>query len=669
MTIKIISLLTKTYKEILFGMRIFTKLLSCFMVVCTTLVVACSTDPVEQTPQDTTLSVTVDQPVLNVDAKEGRHSVGYTITNGINGIDIVAESDATWIHSFETSEGRLWFTAATNSKNEEREANIAIRYPNHNIVLVKVIQAPYDGTTFEMTIKDECSTSCVTVVKPSSDDIIYIPLLAEKSYFYTAEIFDEEALFLDDYNYFMKLVEEYAVEDVESFLLLNDIAFKGESEIKWTGMVPDKEYVFYVYAIEFDAEKRDYTLASPISHVIFELPAGKLEKVEFDVEVKINGPEAEYIFEPINYDGKYFIQIFERGEYMYLGQDQTPDENYCSLVSQSWVDMINIYMQSGYTAEQLMEIMCLQGADSYTEIRKAETDYCMIFYAIGMVDGLPQVTSEPYKVNFRTGVVEPSDMTFDVKVENCYVRVADITITPSSNNEPYVATFVKKSDVSGTTNEEILKWLTSHQLSTYRGTISTHVSNLEPETEYSLFIFGYFGGVITTDLMRVEFATEAEGVCENSVVNVKWNAPYSLIELEMSDPDKYYNYGMFENMGWYAMWSEIETEQPSNDVYYCIYRAEKLAQGGEQEIFNDLVSYPSPKVQLLTGESDVLYVMCAVTMDYKGNYSEMWVSDPFRHEYNDTTKKPIDELLDKLSEANPEPEPARQSLSLAEMCK
>lgn len=649
-------------------MRIFTKLLSCMMVACVALMTACGTDPVEQKPKDDTLKVTVDQEVINVGAQEGRHCVGYTIANGISGIDIVAESDATWLHSFETKESKLWFSVNTNPSNKEREAQIAIRYPNHGIVLIKVIQAPYDGTTFELKITDESSTSCKSVITPSSDDIIYLPYLAEKDYLLTAGIVDEQDLFMDDYNYYMSIIKEYSVEDIESFMLMNDMVFKGESEIKWTGMNPNKEYVLYVYAIEFTADKLDYKIASPVSYIMFELPAGKLEKVEFDVEVKVSGPEVEYIFEPIGYDGKYFIQVFEQGEYMYLAEDQTPDEGYCTMVSKTWIDTINIYMQSGYTAEQLMEIMCLQGADSYTELRKADTNYCMIFYAIGMVDGLPQVTSEPYKVNFRTGVVEPSDMTFDVKVENCYVRVADISVTPSSN-EPYVATFVKKSDVSGTTNEEILNWLSMYQLNTYRGAVSSHVANLEPETEYSLFVFGYYGGVITTDLTRVDFTTEPEGKGENSVIRVDWCAPYSLKELEMSDPDKYYNYGMFENMGWYAMWSEIVTEKPSDDVYYCIYRAEKLAQSGEQEIFEDLVSYPSPKVQLLTGESGVLYVMCAVTMDYKGNYSEMWVSEPFRYDYNEETKRPIDELLNKLNEANPESEPARQSLSITEMRK
>lgn len=641
-------------------MRIFTKLLSWIMVACVTLMVACGTDPVEQKPKDDTLKVTVDQDVINVDAEEGRHSVGYTIANGINGIDIVAESDATWLHSFETEEGKLWFSVNTNPSNKEREAQIAIRYPSHSIILVKVIQAPYDGTTFELEITDESSTNCTSVIRPSSNDIIYLPYLAEKDYLLTAGISDEQDLFRDDHDYYMSIVNEYGVEDVEAFMLMNGMVFKGESKIKWTGMNPNKEYVLYVYAIEFTADKRDYNIASPVSYIMFELPAGKLEKVEFDVEVKVNGPEVEYIFEPIGYDGKYFIEIFEQGEYMYLAEDETPDENYCTLVSTTWIDTINIYMQSGYSAEQLIDIMCLEGADSYTELRNADTNYCMILYAIGMVDGLPQVTSEPYKVNFRTGIVEPSDMTFDVKVENCYVRVADISVTPSSN-EPYVATFVKKSDVSGTTNEEILKWLTMYQLSTYRGAVSSHVTNLEPETEYSMFVFGYYGGVITTDLTRVDFKTEAESVCENSVVNVTWNAPYSLIELEMSDPDKYYNYGMFESMGWYAMWAEIETEKPSDDVFYCIYRAERLVQGDTQAIFDDLVNSPNPKVRLLTGENDVLYVMCAVTMDYKGNYSEMWVSEPFFYEYNEDTKLPIDELLTKLNEGV---EPQLQSLSL-----
>ena len=39
--------------------------------------------------------------------------------------------------------------------------------------------------------------------------------------------------------------------------------------------------------------------------------------------------------------------------------------------------------------------------------------------------------------------------------------------------------------------------------------------------------------------------------------------------------------------------------------------------------------------------------MCAVAMDYKGNYTDLWVSDPFSFSFNNGTL-PIEELLEKL---------------------
>ena len=120
------------------------------------------------------------------------------------------------------------------------------------------------------------------------------------------------------------------------------------------------------------------------------------------------------------------------------------------------------------------------------------------------------------------------------------------------------------------------------------------------------------------------------------------------MELEAYDSDRYYNYGMFETMGWYAMWSEIITEQPSQDLFYCIYSAQEVAVYGEQAVFDDLVSYSCSPTQILTGQNGTLYVMCAVTMDYRGNFSDMWMSEPFMYNYDASTKRPLEELVEKI---------------------
>ncbi len=617
--------------------------------------VGCSETPVDETPKTTTVELA--ETSVAVAAEGGECSVGYTIANGISGIDIVAKSDAEWITNISTAEQVLKFHVAQNSLNEERVARIIVKYPAIDDVELVVKQAAFEGVTFQIEITDKTTTTCKTTITPSDPDALYIAYMADLSYFYQAGITTAEQLFEDDYNYFMGFAEQFDAPYLEEFLLANEVAFKGETTITWTQMTPDTEYVIYVYAIDVNDANDDYSLASPISHKMFSLSANDLAEVKFDVVVDINGPEATYHITPVDWEGKYYLDIYEESEWMYRPEGTELDDDYARVVSNTWMSLISMYMQSGYSAEQLIELMCLEGEESYSEVRKASTNYAMILYAIEMVDGLPQVVSKPQLVNFRTGDVLQSDMQLDIQVTNNYVRVADIAVTPSYNDVPYTVALIATEEVPEGDDNVIIQWMTDNfQLDIFKGSIFSHLNTLKPDTEYSVLAFGYYGGEVTTPLFRKDFTTEPEGECLNSIVSVTWDAPYSLAELEARFPDKYFNYGMFESMGWYAMWAEIETAEPTQDMFFYIYDASIFVTQGEQAVFNDLVSYVSPKTQLLTAESGELYVMCAVIMDYKGNYSPMWVSDPFTYTYSAETKKPLDELVEKLGISEPEPQ-------------
>ena len=162
-----------------------------------------------------------------------------------------------------------------------------------------------------------------------------------------------------------------------------------------------------------------------------------------------------------------------------------------------------------------------------------------------------------------------------------------------------------------------------------------------------------------------EFKTEQEGVCENEVLGVNITAPYSLVALEEAMPDTYYNYGQFEYMGWYAMCAEIETAKPEGKVFMNTYKASYLVTANMDEIKADVCSYATPRSCLFVGENNTLYIMCAVAMDYKGNLSEMYVSEPFSYSASSTSYRNINELLDKLGlEPEVQAEPGIKMLSL-----
>lgn len=630
-------------------MRTFRLLTFFISIVVAAISVSCQQDAPIDKPSATTsveFAELGEKLVVEIDSEGGKVSVNYVINNGIEGIDIVAATDVEWITDVVASSGTLSFNVAKNKEQGERETRLRITYPNVDTQYIMVKQAMFDAITFELEITDSTSTSCTTLITPSNEDYAYIAYMAEVDYFLMAEITTAEELFQDDYNYYMAFAQQWEAPLLKEFFLMNYIAYQGEYSIDWTGMVPGKEYVLYVYAIEFNEENNDYWLASPVTYQLVTLQSEELTEVEFDVNVEVNGPNATYNITPQNWDGYYYLTVYEEGDYMYRNAEV--DDDYSQLVSNVWLNMMSELMASGYAADQIIEIMCLKGQEEYSEVLKGETNYALVIYAVDMVDGLPQVVSKPQIKNFSTEAIGDSEMTLDIKVENKYVRVADVTVTPSTD-EYYTVAIVPFSEVPESSNSEIIDWLNDNfSMDSYHGEIFSHLNTLQPETAYSILAYGYYGGVVTTDLFRYDFTTDAESECENSVVRVDFNGPYSLMELEAYDSDLFYNYGMFETMGWYAMWSEIFTEQPTQDMFYCIYSAQEVSVYGAQAIFADLVSYPCTKTQLLTGENGKLYVMCAVCMDYRGNYSEMWMSEPFMYDYNASTKRPLEEIINKI---------------------
>ena len=635
------------------SMRVY-KLFTTFAITLLALTLGACEQPTVENPTTET-SVTFNELEVNVGYEECVTTLNYTINNGINGIDIVAEPTAAWITNITAKDGELKFAVTRNNSSEPREAKIKVKYPNVEDITIKVTQQQFSAITFDLNITDATSTACTSVITPSNSDYVYIAYMSEVDYFLSLNITLPEELFDDDYQYYMGFAEQYEAPKLKEFMLANYFAYEGTTSIDWTGMMPGKEYVLYVYAIEFNEDNTDYTMASPVTYQLVTLESPSLSEVEFDVEVDIYGPEVEYKITPKNWDGKYYLTVYEEGDYMYRDENKPAEENYSEIVTSAWLNMMSELLVSGYSSDQLMDIMCLEGYAEYGELLKGSTNYAMVIYAVDMVDDLPQIVSKPQIINFSTEEVGPSDMTFEIKVENKYVRVADITVTPSKN-DPYTVAIVATEEIPDSTNPEIIAWMNNNfVMDSFRGEIFSHVNSLHPDTEYTIFAYGYYGGVVTTDLFRYDFRTDPESECENSVIRVDYNGPYSLAELEAYDPDTYYQYGMFETMGWYAMWAEIFTENPSNDLFYCVYRAQEFSVYGEESIFEDLVSYNCEKTQLLTGENGALYVMCAVTMDYRGNYSDMWVSEPFMYNYDASTKRPIEEIIEKIhgsAEAN-----------------
>ena len=106
---------------------------------------------------------------------------------------------------------------------------------------------------------------------------------------------------------------------------------------------------------------------------------------------------------------------------------------------------------------------------------------------------------------------------------------------------------------------------------------------------------------------------------------------------------------------------------PSNLKVFELERKklQVLVEGQRQDAASlaDKLNAAHVVISMRVGENDKLYVMCAVTMDYRGNYSDMWISDPFSFSFNNGTL-PVEELLEKLGYTSATQSASRSSIDL-----
>lgn len=621
-------------------------------VVIAAMVSACTDDkpidpPAPEPPVESDPVLTLESSSITASTAGGQFSVNYTLENALEGISLLAKCEVAWISDITVTDKSIDFAVAPNTESEERSAKIALKYPGIEQQEITVTQENFADELFTITISDITSSTCVSKVTPADPTMEYIVFMSSVSYLQQMGILTEEALVSDDRSYFIGLAEEYGV-NLGAFMRANVICMKGESNIKWTGMSPGDDFVVYVYGIKFNDDESDYVQNTPMYHAMVTPAAATLQDIKFIFNYEISGPQVTHTVTPENWDGAFFYEYFPEGSPYHYPEGTEVTEIYIESVASDWLMLVNAYMGSGYGAQEFVDMACYYGTHSFTNTLQANTKYMAQAYAIDVVDGIPQVVSLPVLTYFRTEEVTMSDMTFDISLENVYARVADVVVTPSNNDDPYTIAIVPTADIEGTTNSEIMQWLIStFQLGQYKGVVTSHLNTLQPDTDYTMLVFGYYGGTLTTDLTRIDFSTEPAGVGENRVLDILHDGPYSPRALANYDPENYGHLTMYEDYGYVLFWSEIVVETPTPDIFHYHYTLDKIMYGNDY-LIEDLTSFQSSEPWvMLTAREDVTFVLCGLALDYRGNYSELFMTEPFS--YNLDQCRPIDELIEYMN--------------------
>lgn len=508
---------------------------------------------------------------------------------------------------------------------------------------------------FTVEVESETTTSCVTKITPDDEEMYYVVYMEEVSYFDGSEVDSDQELYEDDKGYFVGGAQFDGITAKE-YMTKYNVLFKGKQRMQWSELMPAEPYVIYIYGITFNEDDTDYELATPVVWKVITPKMAEVRDIPFNINVEVDGAFVTYTINSDVWDGHYTVQLFDNSHDCYVDSPEELTDEYVQTIAKEWVDFYFFYKNSyGYTDEQILEAASLKGEGVVRRELTSYTLYSLVVSALDEVDGVYQVVSRPSYLNFSTEKVVPSDMTIDIEVSNCYVRVCDIAITPSIEGEQYIMLVMPTEHLKANyTDEDIIDaMLGEYNLWTYifDKPITSHMNTLYPDTEYIIAAFGLEGGVITTPLFKQVFKTEEEGESELAVTDVAWGGPYDIEEAVELDPERFGSYAGCPNSMYYLMWFEIMTDTPTSDIFAYYVDTYTFNAYGEDTIFFDLLIGTVPSVDVQMGLYYDPYYICAAAFDYKGNVTPMWRSEPLT--FYPTDMLPAQELIDKLN-ASPE---------------
>lgn len=504
--------------------------------------------------------------------------------------------------------------------------------------------------TFTIEVEEMTANSATTKVTPSDPDIYYVMYLCDINYLLDNKIETASDLFNDDMKYF-KNGADFDGTTLRDYMQKNKVLFQGSSRVKWPNVYVGTTSILYVYGIEFNDDLSDCSMVTDIAYEVIEPERAALNDATFAVTVTPDGADVTFDIAPQGWDGHYFVQIFDTEHELYYDESKEISQEYIESLSDKWLETYRANLNSGFTSDQIIDGLCHSGNATLEYELLSDEQYILVIYAVEEVDGVYQMVSRPAIKNFATEPVTASDMTIDISIENAYVRVCDLKITPSVDDETYIMLFTPTEYLPANfTDKDLMNAVLGdfYQYSyTFKGTITSHMSTLYPSKEYVVVAFGFSGGVVTTPVFKEVFTTMEEGECELSIEDVRYGGPYKISEVAALMPDRFNNVVGMPDDEYYLMWSEIITSKPTEELFTYVVDKYSFQEYGEDIIFFDLLYDTCDPVVSSICMYEYDYYICAAAFDYKGDVTPMWRSELIDWSAEDL--RPASEFVEKLT--------------------
>ena len=592
-------------------------MLRLLLIILSVFVLSCTDNRVEPSAP-----FSVEQESLELDDLGGDFKIYYRLETEST-INAVAICDAEWITDIDNKEvGVISFRALPNLSEEERHTTITLRHISTDVELnVAVTQSAKreDWLSLELV---ECDYSeCEVRITTADSDMLYIVMMAEKSYLTGQNISTVEDLVSADMSYFYTYINGDTT--LEEFLVNSNLAMSDNETKRWQDLSPAKEYVIYAYGIYANGDK--YDAITDVEYIVIKDRLPERKEQSFDVAISADGPDVSFEVKPKSWEGYYAVQIVEDSEPGYIEQGlEFTAEAEVAVAEAFFYVADHLYYFEEKSAEEVMQQLGYKGEASFSKTLNANHRYMALIYAIDSEGGnVPMVVSRPIVEYFSTGMVERSDMTFEVEFSNIMPRSVDVSIVPSTDEQYTAVMMYAKNLPDGDKQEQLEYVMEKYAPLELTGVYREHIDQLPPATEFVIAVYGYYAGAATTDLFIYRFTTKEDGEGTNRITEVKCSA-YDLAEVVALEP----YYQSFMGYADYFLSIEVMTEKPATALHFDIFPLSLYEEYGDEAVRESLLEYSytsSPDWALCNYGNE--YVVCGLAEDESGYVGELFVSD------------------------------------------
>lgn len=436
---------------------------------------------------------TVNETEVRMTCNGGTAKVTYTIENPVDGETLEASCQEDWISGIDTSvDGEVSFSIAAN-QSDERTASLKLTYAGITRT-VDVIQEA-QAAPFEVDVENITETSADIVVTPLDPQMSYLPMVIEKE---EADKFaTDEELFKSIVDNFTKVAGNYGLS-LEEFLMETQALSVGKSTANITMLKVSREHIAIAVGMDYEGN-----MLTGIVRENFRTLDVVMIDITFEISYVVDGPDVEMSVTPSINDQLYYFNALPADKVDSYGK---PLEE----VMQDFLDeQISFGAIFGNSPEAVINNLSSKGP-----VKEMLTGMIAAKEYVGFAFSVKEsgvINSAMARKNFTTGLAEPSDNQIYVRIPVVSLTEASYSVT-TTNDDPYVFIITPAAGLEGLSGEEILEEVINSgkydiSRSVFNGNYSGVAQGLSPETKYYALAFGYYAGMATTGLTKVEFST------------------------------------------------------------------------------------------------------------------------------------------------------------------